>query len=305
MERLNALRAIAIGAVSSLAAFAFAVAMPCDASAAARKPAKAAVIVRQCPSVGTHSIGFAKAVDGATFLTTDGKEIRLAGVLAPGPEGKALSSTGPEAARQALAAVLRTGALAWAADGPPDRYGRIVAEVFADGTWVQAKLLEAGMLRMLPDGESAPCAKQLLTAEDTGRTTRSGHWGNGGFSVRTPEQLRDRIGSFQIVEGTVTTATVYKGRAYINFGADYRSDFTVTVAPEDMKRFRTARFDVKNFAGKRVRVRGWAELYNGPEMEIAMPTAIEILDESGMAVVSSSPPPRPRAERSSRKRKST
>ena len=45
-----------------------------------------------------------------------------------------------------------------------------------------------------------------------------------------------------------------------------------------MKLFRTARFDVKKLAGKRVRVRGWVELYNGPEMEIATPAAIETLD---------------------------
>ena len=45
-----------------------------------------------------------------------------------------------------------------------------------------------------------------------------------------------------------------------------------------MKLFRDARFDVKKLAGKRVRVRGWVELYNGPEMQIATPTAIETLD---------------------------
>jgi hypothetical protein len=68
-------------------------------------------------------------------------------------------------------------------------------------------------------------------------------------------------------------------RAYINFGADYKTDFTVTVGPDDMKLFRQARFDVKKLAGKHVRVRGWVELYNGAEMEISTPTAIQILDE--------------------------
>jgi hypothetical protein len=95
--------------------------------------------------------------------------------------------------------------------------------------------------------------------------------------LRTPEQIANRAGTFQIVEGTVQTATVNKGRAYINFGDDYRDDFTVTVAPEDMKLFRQARFDVRKLAGKRVRVRGWVELYHGPEMEIASPAAIETL----------------------------
>lgn len=45
-----------------------------------------------------------------------------------------------------------------------------------------------------------------------------------------------------------------------------------------MRRFRTAKLDVKSLAGKRIRVRGWVELYNGPEMEIASPAAIETLN---------------------------
>jgi endonuclease YncB( thermonuclease family) len=304
MERLIARRFVRSCVCGALAAFAMSAGMPNDASGASRKPAKT-VAVLQCPSTGTRSIGFAKAVDGITFLTTDGKEVRLAGVLAPGSEGKTPSSATSDTARHVLESALRSGALTLAADGPPDRYGRIVAEVFADGTWVQAKLAKAGALRVMPDAASAPCARQLLAAEDEGRAMHSGHWSDGVFSLRTPEQLRDRVGSFQIVEGTVTTATAYKGRTYINFGADYRTDFTVTVAPADVKLFRTARFDVKALSGKRVRVRGWVELYNGPEMEIATPAAIEILDDTGMAVVSSSPARRPRGENALRKRKAT
>jgi hypothetical protein len=50
------------------------------------------------------------------------------------------------------------------------------------------------------------------------------------------------------------------------------------VAPQDMKLFRQMRFDVRKLAGQHIRVRGWVELYNGPEMEIASPAAIERLD---------------------------
>ena len=272
------------------------VAICADASAASRKrtiPAPAP----QCPSAGASRVNFAKAIDGSTFLTTDGREVRLAGVLA--------SDT--ETARQTLAGVLRTGALTLAADGPPDRYGRVVAEVFADGAWVQANLLKAGVLRAAPDHASAPCAKQMLTAEEDARAAHAGHWGDGTFSVRTPEQLRTRTGNFEIVEGTVTTATIYKGRAYINFGADYRTDFTVTVAPEDLKSFRTAHVDVKNLAGKRVRVRGWIELYNGPEIEVSTPSAIEILDtgtsETPSIVASTGTEARKDAPRRTRRKK--
>jgi hypothetical protein len=55
-------------------------------------------------------------------------------------------------------------------------------------------------------------------------------------------------------------------------------DFTVTIAPLDMREFRRARFDPRMLTGKTIRVRGWLELYNGPNMQIATPGAIEVLD---------------------------
>jgi micrococcal nuclease len=50
------------------------------------------------------------------------------------------------------------------------------------------------------------------------------------------------------------------------------------VSPADMRAFRQAKFDVRSLAGKRIRVRGWMEFYNGPEIEIATPAAIELVD---------------------------
>jgi endonuclease YncB( thermonuclease family) len=277
-ERLSALRlfcALASGLLAILAASV----ITSDVSAASRKrPTHAVVKGPSCPTSGIRSVGFAKALDGETFTTTDGTQVRLAGVLAP-PETRdgALPSTA-EAAQAALTASLRTGALTLATEASPDRYGRVSAQVFAGGAWVQGALLRAGVLRVVPDPASAPCTRELIAAENQARDARTGHWRDGIFSLRTPDQLAGRAGTFQTVEGTVTTATTYKGRGYINFGADYRTDFTVTVAPVDMKTFRSARFDVRKLAGKRVRVRGWVELYNGPEMEIATPAAVETLN---------------------------
>ena len=254
---------------------------PHDAHAAARARtvrAKAAPKGPQCPQVGTHAVSFDKVLSGTSFLTTDGVEIRLAGVIAPDEDGQPLATSQSGGARSLLAARLVSGALTYAADETVrDRYGRVPAQVFVGGQWLQADMLRAGELRSAPDRVSAVCATLLLAAEEQGRTERVGSWRSGAFALRSPQQIANRAGTFQIVEGTVQTATVNKGRAYINFGADYRDDFTVTVSPEDMKLFRQAKFDVRKLAGKRVRVRGWVELYHGPEMEIASPVAIETL----------------------------
>ena len=254
--------------------------VPDAGEAASRKaPASRTIKTPQCPTVGTRAVAFAKAVDGSTFATTEGLEVRLAGVLAPGEGGETLSTAQTDTARATLAALLRGGPLTLSGEeGPRDRYGRVLAQVFAGGASVQAALLRAGEVRVAPDRASALCNKELISAEDEARMQRAGHWRDGLYALRSPEQLNNRTGTFQIVEGAVQTAILVKGRAYINFGADYRKDFTVTVSPQDMKLFREKRFDVRKLAGQRVRVRGWVERYNGPEMEIANPAAIELIN---------------------------
>lgn len=231
-----------------------------DADAAPARRAAAA----QCPAGGTESVFFVRAIDGQIFVSSEGSEIRLAGVLAAGAGGETLSDAQGIAARTRLAEALQTGPLNLAEVGR-DRYGRILGHVFARDAPVARTLLRAGALRVAPDPQSGPCVSMFLEAEGEARSARAGHWGDGIFNVFSPEKIRGRLGSFQIVEGIVVSAAQVKGRVFIN----------VTVAPTDMQPFRAAKFDVKALAGKRVR--GWVELYNGTEMEIATPGAIEII----------------------------
>jgi hypothetical protein len=63
------------------------------------------------------------------------------------------------------------------------------------------------------------------------------------------------------------------GRIYLNFAKDWRSDFTVGVERKDVSAFTAAGIDLKGFAGKRVRVRGWVEWRNGPMIAATHRTA--------------------------------
>ncbi len=260
---------------------------PDVALGAARKTAlgaarKTASRPASCPSAGTQKVSFALAASGDSFFATDGSEIRLAGILAADPDTQGADDASAQS-RNGLRAQLAGKSITLAVGTPErDRYGRLVAQVFANGAWVQGPLLKAGLVRADPDIVSADCASMTLAAEEEARRARAGRWGDGAFTVTTSDALvaaaKRKAGSFQIVEGTILTASVIKGRAYFNFGADRRTDFSVTISPEDMKNFRRAKFDVKALAGRRVRVRGWVELYNGPELEIATPAAVERLD---------------------------
>ena len=84
------------------------------------------------------------------------------------------------------------------------------------------------------------------------------------------------VHSYQLVEGTVGSGGG-RGRLYLNFAEDWRRDFTVSVERKHMRAFADAGIDLKDFAGKRVRARGWLGWWNGPMIEATHPEQLEVL----------------------------
>jgi endonuclease YncB( thermonuclease family) len=243
----------------------------------------------------------ARVADGDTFFTQDGREIDLAGVLAHGSGGERANASQMRSAQQSLATLLASGPVSIAVHGQPDRYGRLKAQVFVDGEWVQARLVADGVVRASPDLVSASCMPALLAIEKRAREARAGRWSDSGFTVRTPEDLRRVTGTFQVVEGRVQSVAVVRSRVYLNFGANWRSDFTVTIAPEDKRNFRRPRIDWKAVEGRRIRVRGWMEFYNGPLIAVYAPGQIEFLDALPKPPSKPRKPRKPRAKPAPRK----
>jgi micrococcal nuclease len=260
-------------------AVALAMALPLvgEADGAARQR-RARQQTEQCPRAGTQAVIVARVADGDTLFTREGKEVDLAGVVAHGSGGERANPAQMATAQRSLRDALAKTPVTIAVHGQPDRYGRLKAQVFAGGEWVQAKLLSAGVVRAGPDLISTACMPALLAIEKRAREATAGQWGDGVFAVRTPDELRRVTGTFQIVEGRVQSVAVVRSRVYLNFGANWRSDFTVTIAPEDKRNFRRPRIDWKAVQGKRVRVRGWMEFYNGPLISVYAPGQIEFLD---------------------------
>lgn len=231
-----------------------------------------------CPSQGTQQVRFAVALSGDAFRTQDEEEVRLAGILAPGGEDDVGA-----ASRLFLEQTIAGKPLYLAFTGPErDRYGRLSAQIFVAGDWLQGMMLRAGLARAAPDVLTRACAARLLNAEAEARNASAGHWSDGSFEVLQMEPLLDAeqrlAGSFQIVEGAIVEVGDFRGRYFLNFGEDRETDFTVTISPEDMRYFRQSGIDLNALTGRQVRVRGWLESYNGPNMPISIPEAIEIID---------------------------
>jgi hypothetical protein len=145
------------------------------------------------------------------------------------------------------------------------------------GVWVQEALLQQGLARVALLPSHAQCADRLYAAEGAARAAQRGLWALAAYAVRAPQNVARDRGTFQIVQGKVVAAAVKGGRGLINFSADWRHDFTVTIAPDDLKTFRARDVNPRDYAGKRVRVRGMIEWYRGPEIELMGPESVEVL----------------------------
>ena len=213
-------------------------------------------------------------IDGGSFALNDGRRVQLAGIQAP-RAGWPLA----EEARANLAKLLEGKAVDLAyADRGTDRHGDLLAYAFIGDTWLQAQLIESGFVRAYSRSDTRRCAAALLKREAQARDAKRGIWADAFYRIRKADELGPDIGTFQIVEGKVVSVKVGRERAFLNFGPDYRTDFTVTISARDMKRLAKEGIDPAKWSGKTVRVRGWISLLNGPEIELTHAEQIELLD---------------------------
>ena len=77
--------------------------------------------------------------------------------------------------------------------------------------------------------------------------------------------------SFMIVEGEVLDIFQGRNRWFINFGPDFRTDFTVSLQDRPLNMVRQRWPRPENWIGQRVRVRGYVDLWNGLFIEWTFP----------------------------------
>ncbi|HEX2590075.1 MAG TPA: thermonuclease family protein [Rhizomicrobium sp.] len=216
----------------------------------------------------------------AALITTDGLAVKMEGIRLPLGSREKASGTFTDQAYGMLATLVKGRTVALTAIEPKqDRYDRLRAQVFgAEQVWVQQRLLEQGLARVALSPDRTECSSELYAAEASARAAQRGIWSSPAYAIRTPDNLRGDVGTFQVVEGVVQTANVDGGRAYLNFGADWRTDLTVTISPDDMKTFDLLGVDPRAYAGKRVRVRGMVQMVNGPSIAVANPQSVEVVN---------------------------
>ncbi len=225
----------------------------------------------------------AAVADGDTLSLTDGRTLRLAGIMAP--KHGSVDEPLADAARARLAALAqgRSVILAYGTRHM-DRHGRFVAQAWlagddgSPGVWLQAALLADGLARVFSTPDARLRVAEMLQIEDAARRAGRGLWADPAYRLRTPDDVGKAVDRFQIVEGRAVAVAVVASRGYVNFGADYKTDFTLAFDAAASRLMRDAGLDVASLRGRRLRVRGWVRWFNGPLIDVSHPEQIELLD---------------------------
>ncbi len=224
-------------------------------------------------------------VNPYTLLLRDGTIARLSGIDIPHAVGDDIG-TWAVTARDILKDMLvgQRVVVYQTADkyeGRVNRMGHALAhlERVDNKSWAQGTLLALGLARVKTSQRNADMAAQMLALEGKARVDKIGIWGDEGYGILTPDDAEAHIGEFVIVRGKIDSVALKKNRIFMNFGKNWRNDFTVTIPPEAKRGFSRQQLDPLGWGGRVVQVRGVLESINGPSMEIDHPQAIEFVEE--------------------------
>ncbi len=246
-----------------------------------------------CLSAQRVEATIVRIIDSQTIETATGKLIRLAAIEAPNSiiittrDGKNIGLI--KRARNLLTRLTLNKKVKLVFDTQkPDRYGRNFAHilVFPSGkstnTWLQAEMVSRGLARTFPNTIEATCIKPLLEIEKAARAKKTGLWKSRIYRVKAAANLKTlnrSLGRLQLIEGRVHSVAVRRTRIYINFSADWKRDFTVTLNPRIQRLFTQSGINIKELADKNIRVRGWLGRHNGPTIMVNHVAQIEIMKD--------------------------
>lgn len=232
------------------------------------------VAADECPPTGGIEGATATVGSGiAELRLEDGRIVRLPGLDVP-------AAAVPDL-RRALGEILNGARLRLVPlREAPDRYGRLVARVVADGVWVEAALVGAGLARAnLFPGEGG-CLAALLAHENRGREARRGMWaGEGGLIAATDVSALGRhLGQFVVVEGRVTAVGVRDYATFLDFGSRWTESFAAVIRRADRARVEAVLGPARVLVQRRVRLRGVLDATAPPRLRVERAEAIEVLD---------------------------
>lgn len=147
--------------------------------------------------------------------------------------------------------------------------------------WVQGALVANGLARALPTPTNPELAAQMFALEDDAIKAKRGLWSDDSpYRLRDATESQDPLGRVAVVEGVVRNISMLSNTTYLNFGDDWRKDFTIGIPTALRQKISRQNIDLFKLQGQKVRVRGWLREYNGPYIELEDPVMLQRIEST-------------------------
>jgi len=224
---------------------------------------------------GEHKFNVVRVLDGDTIDLEGGIRVRLLGLDTP-EKGEYLA----DVSRDWLTGMIGGRGVNLSKCDEKDRFGRTLAIVMREGININLELLAQGLAvpMLIP-----PCGRnisnQVLETAARALKGKKGLYASDEYSIIDHTKAGEYIGKKAVVSGRIKSVHRSKKVIYLNFGIDWRTDFTAVIFTGSLEKFRALSIDPEDLKGRFVYVIGRVKQYNGPEIIVRWPEQLLPLRE--------------------------
>ncbi len=159
------------------------------------------------------------------------------------------------------------------------RFGAIKAQVIVgDNLWLQAELIQQGHVFLYAESPQHTPVQTLRDLENKARAQKLGLWAGNYYQTTTTKDAPSAL-NFIIAQGVVQKTARVGRTVYLNFGDDYRSDFTASIPVSQLKYYAENKIDPLALSGKMIEVRGYSAWRGGPYIALTYPANLVLINE--------------------------
>ncbi|MFC3051452.1 thermonuclease family protein [Kordiimonas pumila] len=213
----------------------------------------------------------AAALSGDKLQLDAGEIVVLAGIKTPEMADKSTAYKKwpmAETAQKATAAFIAGKKIDLYCEKPsPNHLGQKIAHVVIDNTiWLQHALLLGGHAWHYARIADPDVFALLYQAEQKARRNEAGIWAQNARLSLLASAETATPGQFQIIRATVLSVTKRGKKIFINFGKDWRTDYTVQMPVSLLDGYQQRGIPVMALTGQHIEARGWVEWAGGPQI---------------------------------------
>lgn len=221
------------------------------------------------PAAEERLVQVDRVLDATTVSLVDGEVVRLAGIVVP-------RDVEARAAERLAGVLARSSGFRLVVQGR-DRYRRPLGDLHGhDGLWLRELLVENGLAMAAPAAGQGGRPGDLLALERAARAAGRGMWQDG--RVAEAGRAGTRIGQYALVRGRILSIGETKRYVYLNFGPNYRTDFTLRIRGQELDHVLPRYAEgLDRLVDRFVEARGFVLAAGGPLIELSHPDQLEVI----------------------------